>query len=495
MGKHFPIGLGTARLRVRGPEDTQGFEASVELVCHAIQSGVDYIDSSYTYAGGMAQPVLKEAFRRAGAVATTLKVMTGHDKTRDAALRRAEMQLKALGLDRAEYFLCWTIKSFEEFKAVTKKGGVYEAALRLRDQGVIKSISFSTHAPGPDTVKMLQSGMFDKMTISYSLLGGVSVQPVLDKALEYGIGAIVMNPLGGGVVPKNRGFFDYAVLPGDSCAVQSALRYCFSHPAVETVLIGAENAAQLDEAIGAVKGSDAHRSARTARVNAATKGLGGFCTGCRYCAHCPAGIPTADIMQARNTLLFAGANPYNRTDHALIKNIDLFKSLYYDFGFRIGESVLDKSNPCTACGKCNRVCTQSLDVQHAIEDTYRRAKQRCFTLPGVKQRFEELFSGAKRVGIMPCGGYAGSMLGLYKRLYGTFPFEIAVFDNNPKNWGSEFFGAIVQNPASIPEAKLALLLVSNYIHGQAVYESVKQYESGGLKIKKVYAENSVPWFF
>lgn len=500
MLKHFPIGLGTARFPVNGPKDTDGFEKSVELVCRAISDGVDYIDSSDTYAGGLAQSIIREAFKRSGKkVATTLKCNYENDKTYDAAMRRAESQLTALGIDSAEYFLAWTIKSLADFKKIIQKGGMYDAALKLKDDKVINGICFSTHAPVADTIQILKSGMFDGMTISYSLLNGVSAQPALDTALDLDIDVVVMNPLGGGIIPQNNEYFDFALMSNDTSVVQSALRYCFAHPAVKIVLCGAQSIAELDENMGAVAANDENMAARTVHVNTAAKSLDGFCTGCRYCEGCPVGIPTANYMQARNTLLFKPTNSYNRTEHEVVKNIDLFKSLFYDYGIRIGQpdNLLDvEKNPCIGCGKCNDRCTQHLDIQKSIENIFTRAQKSCFTLYGAKQRFMELFcDNPKRVGVIPSGNYAANMLDLYKRIFGDLPFEVFAFNNNASTWGTEFCGTKVLNPSEIPNLSLDLLLVSNYIHGEGIYSGIRQYEGNGLKIKRVYSQTDVPWFY
>ena len=55
---HFPLGLGTSRFPISGPNDTQGIEKSIQLVCKALDSGVSYVDVGYIYSAGMAPIVL-----------------------------------------------------------------------------------------------------------------------------------------------------------------------------------------------------------------------------------------------------------------------------------------------------------------------------------------------------------------------------------------------------------------------------------------------------
>jgi predicted aldo/keto reductase-like oxidoreductase len=86
----------------------------------------------------MAQTVLKEAFAQTDKpFGVTVKVMRDMDKSADDARRRAELQLKAMGLEKAAFFTCWTIFSHEIFLEIMKKGGVYEGAQKLKDDGII----------------------------------------------------------------------------------------------------------------------------------------------------------------------------------------------------------------------------------------------------------------------------------------------------------------------------------------------------------------------
>ena len=61
--KHFPLGLGTSRFPISGPNDTEGIEKSIELARQALEMGITYVDVGYNYSAGMAPFVLKEAFR------------------------------------------------------------------------------------------------------------------------------------------------------------------------------------------------------------------------------------------------------------------------------------------------------------------------------------------------------------------------------------------------------------------------------------------------
>lgn len=189
---YFPLGLGTSRFPVSGPDDTAGMERSVKLAVEAINAGVDYVDVGHNYSAGMSPQILKEAFRQTNRrVSVTAKVMYGMDRTADDARKRVELCLQSMGLEKARFFTCWTIWNYQTFEQIMKKGGIYEGALRLRDEGLIDHICCSLHAPPEDILKILDSGAFEGITISYSMLNAALMQPVLEMARQKDIGVAV----------------------------------------------------------------------------------------------------------------------------------------------------------------------------------------------------------------------------------------------------------------------------------------------------------------
>ena len=60
----FPLGLGTSRFPVSGPDDAAGLERSVKLAVQALNAGVNYVDVGHNYSAGMSPQVLREAFRQ-----------------------------------------------------------------------------------------------------------------------------------------------------------------------------------------------------------------------------------------------------------------------------------------------------------------------------------------------------------------------------------------------------------------------------------------------
>lgn len=194
----FPLGLGTNRFLISGLSDEAGREGAVRLVTRALESGVSYVDVAHTYSRGMAVAVCREAFSRTNAPRhVTVKSSFRIDKTADDALRRVEETIKTFSLDRAFAFVCWNIGSYDEFLKITEKGALYDGAVRARECGLVDHITFSTHAPPDDIIRILKTEAFAGVTLSFSALNAPAMKQVLAAAQELNVGVVVMNPLGG----------------------------------------------------------------------------------------------------------------------------------------------------------------------------------------------------------------------------------------------------------------------------------------------------------
>lgn len=494
---HFPLGLGTSRFPISGPNDTAGIEKSIALVSEALNSGITYVDVGFNYSLGMAPIVLKEAFAQAtNPFSVTAKVTYGMDRTADDARKRVEIYLKTMGLEKAQYFTCWTIWNYGIFEEIMKKGGIYEGALKLKEEGLIDHICCSLHAPSGDIQKIIKSKAFEGITVSHSLLNAADMLPVLDTAYENNVGVAVMNPLGGGLIARNRDYFSFACGEHDEGnTVHAALRFVKAHPAVDIVLGGVSSVEELRDSISVFREPDPEvPEERLKRVMTSVEGLKGFCTGCKYCKGCPKGIPTSEIMQARNALLFAPAPTHNRTEpEELLYNLQMFRPLLQAEGW-LPETA---ENPCVQCGKCEKQCTQKLNIVEAVADTYRRAEQTFFSKEARKERLKEMLldKGYKKVGLYPNGGFSNLIMTLYREFFGEPEFEWLQFNSDPKTWGQMADERLVHGPEEIPELRPDLILICTYRYDQDILESLHQYEKYGVKLEKLHRAEEMPWVF
>ena len=499
LSNYFPMGLGTARLPITGSNDASGIEKSAQLICDALDAGVNYIDTSYPYSAGGAHPALKLAFERTSKpYSVTVKVIYQSDKTADEARRRVEMQLETLGIDRAAFFVCWSIPSYEQFVEITQKGGVYDAALRLKNEGLIEHICCSLHASTADSVRIIESGAFEAATVSFNFTNAIQTLPVLDAALKHNVDIAVMNPLGGGGIVQNADIFSFTQAKGEN-VVTAALRFAKSHPAIKIVLSGVNNENELKENIKAfIEESTEPDAKRLIRVTNKVKDIDGFCVNCHYCDNCPVEIPVSELMSKYNCLLFGHTTgqDYRRTNIELLQNINLFFSQSHLEGNKEWFPV-SAENPCIRCGQCEEKCTQKLKITESIENMYIRAGKCGFSRRLREERLRELIfdKAYKRVGLYPNDRFANLVIKLYEQFFGKPDFEWVTFNSDSAMVGRVENGIKVHAPSEILTIKPNIIIVCNYGYEEEIHNSIKHYEKDGIKTVKLHRRTDVPWVF
>lgn len=490
----FPIGLGTARFPFLRPETYhEDFEDAVNLVLYALNKGVNYIDVGKGYSTNKAFSVLKEAFRRTDKdYYVSLKVNAFDQKsTAQDYYDEALFVLSEMGLTEASHFLLWTLMDSPHFHNAVKKDGLYDAAVRLRDEGKVRHIGTSVHMRYDDIIEVINSGLFEFVLVSYNLLNFFDMQRVLDCAYEKDVDILVMNPLYGGLIPENEDLFQYAKFLEHETVVQAAIRAVLSHPAVKCVLAGASDREQLDEYLLAVALPEFDAQNKIDRAQAIkehTVGSRTFCSYCRYCIDCPKKIPVSQIMNAHNIFSLQDKKSDNSSEKIF------FRLMHekFDIGFDTSE------NPCIKCGQCEKKCTQHLNIIESIDEVYRMVDKTCYDKASRKKRFNELLNGKgyQNIGFWPASAGTIKILDIYKELFGEIPFEVLLFDSNTDYHGKERFGYLVHSKSEAKQLGVDCILITSYQYGDVIREEIKEVEELGIPIKLLYNKAiDVDWWW
>ncbi|WP_144678210.1 aldo/keto reductase [Desulfitobacterium sp. LBE] len=486
------VGMGANRFKHEIISTPEGVERCAQLVVEAAALGVNFFDSAAAYSGGKCEEILRLALRQiAGKPYICGKSSSHQEKTRDAVQRHIERSLKNIGIDYFDFYYMWSVKSIGQYQEIMATGGPYEGVVAAKERGLVKHICFSSHASAQDTVQIIEDGAFEGVLLSYSLLNFRENNIALETAERSGLGVAVMNPLGGGIIPQNAELFKPAVLNDDIGISDAALKFIYVHTAVSTILCGVENELELAANVKSLSVMDQKAGIRQTYVTANLGAFSEFCTGCGYCNGCPAGIKVSALMTAFNQTRFKSDTfIYNRTSTELIKQGNFFRAIE-------GHTEFENSvNPCLNCGKCEKVCTQRLPIIDRISEIYRWVEVSCASLFDRKKRLESLLSNQySRVGFYTAGGYTDFIIKLYKRLLGDFSFEVYVFDSNPLRWGGELSGGIfIRNPEEIPGLNLDVVLISNYVYSDQIYEDLTV-RFPTVNVQRLHTDNDVPWIF
>jgi predicted aldo/keto reductase-like oxidoreductase len=229
-GESFPI-LSFGGQRIVDEHNCTEDEA-IEIVNSAIDNGIKYFDTAWVYSNGQAETRLGKVVKdRRDEMWIATKTT---DTTRDGALKQLETSLNRLQTDHVNEWRFHNVWDYSRLDAFTTKGGALEAALKARDDGMVKCISISCHTDPLIMVEALNRFPFDSILIAVSALDHFIfsfVEEFLPIANAKGVATIGMKVLGLGSLTHE---------------IERSLRYAFSLP-LSTVIVGMETLDQLNQ--------------------------------------------------------------------------------------------------------------------------------------------------------------------------------------------------------------------------------------------------------
>jgi len=335
------LGFGGMRFK-----DQNDVDQCTGLVRAAYDAGITYFDTAIGYGkseelfGVAFKDMLKTRTERPFYVST--KTFAGDEST---LRKELETSLKRMGLDYIDFYHVWCVLSPDAWKG---RRPVVKAFEKIRDEGLVKHVCVSTHMTGREIEGMLGDYDFAGILLGYSAMNFAYRDAGVEAAAKRGMGVVVMNPLGGGLIPQHPDRFSFVKTRPDETAVEGALRFLFNDPRITVTLVGLSDTDQLAEAVRAVDGFTPIPEERVGAIRDGIKAsFNELCTGCRYCDECPEGIPVPKYMDAYNQYLLSG------------KPVDSINRLNWHWGIKPEDDYLSR---CVECGACEAACTQHLPI-------------------------------------------------------------------------------------------------------------------------------------
>ena len=340
------IGFGGMRF----PEPNE-IEKSAELLLYANEKGITYFDTAPLYSEDKSQDIFGHAFkqmpRESFVVSTKCGAADGEEFRRSL-----ETSLEKMGLEKIDFFNIWGLISAQQWEE-RKKGGALNALLKARDEGLVEHVVFSTHMTREEAESVFEEAIFEGVTLGYNAINFPLREQVVDSAGRHGIGVVTMNPLGGGMIPQHAERFDFIRSADDPDVVSAALRFILSNPSVTCALVGFASKAEIDQAVAVVENftplSAEHCATLKKKIGEKFEGL---CTGCGYCLPCPQKLQIPRLMDAYNMRILQGPEPEK-----------IANRLKYHWGLTPASA-----EGCTACGACEKACTQHLPIIERLEE-------------------------------------------------------------------------------------------------------------------------------
>jgi len=347
-GKDLSV-IGFGGMRFKNIDDQ---DACVEMMVKAAKLGVNYFDTAPLYFGIKSEVIFGKAFKEFKKRNLPFYSSTKTFESKEGKIRsEIEKQLERLNLDAIDFYHVWNVTDLDKWYE-RKKNGVLETFIKLKEEGLIKHICVSSHLIGDHIRELLEENIFEAVLFGYSAYNFTVRQKAFDAIRQYDIGCVVMNPLGGGIIPQHPEMFDFIKTKKEQSVVEAALHFIFAHEKITTALVGFSTIEEIHEAVRAVESYQKITEEKLQTIkDSAGASFEGLCTGCQYCDNCPVDIPIPKYMEAYNFKVL-----YK-------KNRQLLDRLKWHW-----DIPTDWAARCTECGQCEDICPQHLPIIARLEE-------------------------------------------------------------------------------------------------------------------------------
>jgi uncharacterized protein len=329
---------------------------AVRMIRHAVDCGVNYLDTAYPYHGGNSELVVGKALRDGyrGKVRLATKLPVWQVQAEADFDRILNEQLAKLQTDHIDFYLLHNLNRGSWNGTVPQFNLLACAEAALRD-GRIGHLGFSFHDDYgifEEIVNGYDGWEFCQIQYNYMDVENQAGAKGLKLAASKGLAVVVMEPLLGGRLANPPAAIQQ-VIDGFNVRrspVDWALAWLWDQPEVTVVLSGMSTMAQIDANL---------RSADNARPQCMTPAdLAAIdqlrqaykqrtpipCTKCNYCLPCPSGVNIPG-----NFGIYNEAFLHDDVDGARFR-----------YGIFLTPEV--RANCCTQCQTCEAKCPQGIAI-------------------------------------------------------------------------------------------------------------------------------------
>ncbi|WP_158745315.1 aldo/keto reductase [Acidisphaera sp. L21] len=182
------------------PWSTEGRNTAIATLNHALDAGINYIDTAPLYGNGNSETLIGEVMRsRRDECVLASKVW--FEKDHQGVLASVHDSLKRLQTDRIDVLQVhgrmYTAADYEHIV----NGGLLDALRKLKEQGKIGCIGITTEEPWT-VLPFLAQGEFDVFQIAYNIIYQAASRHFLVEAAEANAGVVSMRTMTSGVFQR-----------------------------------------------------------------------------------------------------------------------------------------------------------------------------------------------------------------------------------------------------------------------------------------------------
>lgn len=228
------------------PADT--LKQGIKTVKLAFESGINHIETAWGYKKSetlYGKILNEELFIPRNKYYLMTK---GNPLTATEMYEMVENQLRDLQTDYIDFYGWHGINNHDLMHRACKTGGAAEALLKLKEEGVIKHVGFSTHAPLEVIIRTIETGLFEFVNLHYYYFDQRNLAAV-NMAQVNDLGVFIISPNDkGGQLFKAPEKVRNATAP--LTPIQWNARFCLQNPAIHTLSFGITEPGHFNEMNG-----------------------------------------------------------------------------------------------------------------------------------------------------------------------------------------------------------------------------------------------------
>lgn len=336
-------------------------DQTIEMVDIYMNAGMNYFDTAFGYMNGRNEKAIKEVLtkrypREDFILATKLPAWLMDEA--EKAKSMFPKSLERMGVDYVDYYLLHNMgehrtKVFEDF-------GIWDFVMEQKEKGLIKHIGFSMHAKSDELREILTAHPeveFVQLQINWADWENDTIESrkCYEVAREFNKPIVIMEPVRGGSLANLPAPVAKVFEEANPEASQAswALRFVAELPGVMTILSGMSTPEQVRENVELFQNMKPLSAEEKQVIVKAQEELAKLpnvpCTDCKYCVdECPEGVLIPQAFTCMNIYL-----TYN--------NLTSAKEQYS------WMTAAGRASACTACGSCEAVCPQSIEIIDELE--------------------------------------------------------------------------------------------------------------------------------
>jgi uncharacterized protein len=340
-------------------------EQAQATIAAAIAQGINHLETARGY--GKSEDYLGSALRSGvGCDRDHLIITTKLSPSPDASLidRWIDESLRRLQVNYVDCLAIHGVNTAEHLAWIQAPHGCMKAVHQAIDDGRVRHIGFSTHAPLEIILAAIATDQFEFVNLHYNYFAQRNA-PAVQQADAKNMGVFIISP-----ADKGGLLYTPSLRLEELCKPFSPLtlmyRFLLSDPRVTTLSVGAAHPHELTWPLsvcdrdGPLTAAELDALQSLQRYQRQVLGTD-QCSQCYACLPCPEDIHIPEVLRLRNLTVAYDLHRYGQYRY------QMFEKAGHWFPGRQGHR-------CTDCGDCLPRCPEQLNIPALLRDTHERLK-------------------------------------------------------------------------------------------------------------------------